>query len=413
MFLNFIAESTVRNHRFILIFLVLLLVTGISGTGNPVLAQEYRISLLTCDPGDELYSAFGHNAVRVLDLNSGRDLVFNYGTFDFDTPNFYLKFARGKLDYMLSVSTYEQFLLHYQYLQRSVREQVLDLSQEQALKVVQFLNTNYEPENRFYRYDFFFDNCATRIRDMIELVLGEQLKWEELPEPMDKTFRNLIDEYVYPLPWADLGIDLALGSVIDRVATERERQFLPDYMEQAFAKATIIGDGPSRPLVQSSSTVLEISPPERGANLFNPYLLLWLVALAGILLTYFGFKKGRLYVGLDIALFGVSGVLGVVIVFLWFFTDHSATVQNWNILWAFPLHLLLIPGLMAPYPPKWIRQYLLFALILADAAVVVWILGWQSFHPSVLPLLLLIILRTNYLYYNLDKIKYQQNMLRK
>src|SRR5690606_16236612 len=119
----------------------------------------------------------------------------------------------------LSVSTYEQFLLHYQYLQRSVREQVLDLSQEQALKVVQFLNTNYEPENRFYRYDFFFDNCATRIRDMIELVLGEQLKWEELPEPMDKTFRNLIDEYVYPLPWADLGIDLALGSVIDRVAT--------------------------------------------------------------------------------------------------------------------------------------------------------------------------------------------------
>src|SRR5690606_8922340 len=120
----------VRNHRFILIFLVLLLVTGISGTGNPILAQEYRISLLTCDPGDELYSAFGHNAVRVRDLNSGRDLVFNYGTFDFDTPNFYLKFARGKLDYMLSVSTYEQFLLHYQYLQRSVREQVLDLSQE-------------------------------------------------------------------------------------------------------------------------------------------------------------------------------------------------------------------------------------------------------------------------------------------
>jgi|SRR5690606_24327861 len=238
--------------------------------------------------------------------------------------------------------------------------------------------------------------------------LGENLKWEELPEPMDKTFRNLIDEYVYPLPWADLGIDLALGAVIDREATERERQFLPDYMEQAFAKASIIGDGPSRPLVRSSSTVLEINPQEVGGNLFNPYLLFWLIAICGIIFTYTGFKKGKLYLGLDFAMFGVLGIIGMVIVFLWFFTDHSATAQNWNLLWAFPLHLVLVFGLMQPHPKAWVRKYLLFALIMADAAVVFWILGWQSFHPSILPLLLLIILRTNYLYYNLEKLKFQQ-----
>jgi len=368
-------------------------------------AQDYRISLLTCDPGDELYSAFGHNAVRVLDQSTGRDLVFNYGTFDFDTPNFYLKFARGKLDYMLSVSTYEQFILHYQYLQRSVREQVLDLSPEQTLRAVQFLHENYEPQNRFYRYDFFFDNCATRIRDMVEMVLGDQLQWGETEEAPDKSFRNLIDEYVYPIPWADFGIDLALGSVIDREASKREQQFLPDYMEKAFANASIVGDGPTRPLVQSSSTVLEIEASPSPGSLFNPYILFWIFAIGGILLTFIGHKKGRLFLGWDIALFGILGLVGWVIVFLWFFTDHSATAYNWNILWAFPLHLALVFGLMQKYPDNWVKKYLFFALIMADAAVVFWILGWQSFHPSVLPLLLLIILRTNYLYYNLDRLK--------
>lgn len=393
-------QHTFKPRIIFLCFLLGVLICPSNGQ-----AQDYRISLLTCDPGDELYSAFGHNAVRVLDKTTGRDLVFNYGTFDFDTPNFYLKFARGKLDYMLSVSTYEQFILHYQYLERSVREQVLDLSPEQTQRAIQFLHENYEPQNRFYRYDFFFDNCATRIRDMIEMVLGDQLQWGETKEVADKSFRELIDEYVYPLPWADFGIDLALGSVIDRETTGREQQFLPDYMEKAFAAASIVGDGPSRPLVRSSSTVLEVEPPSFPGSLFNPYLLYWTIAIAGILLTFIGHKKGRLYIGLDIALFGILGLVGWIIVFLWFFTDHSATAYNWNILWAFPLHVALVFGLMQKYPDDWVKKYLFFALIMADAAVVFWILGWQSFHPSVLPLLLLIILRTNYLYYNLDRLK--------
>lgn len=394
-----------RRYTFNLgIFSLLFLIITFSYSNN-LSAQEYRISLLTCDPGDELYSAFGHNAVRVVDQNTGRDLVFNYGTFDFDTPNFYLKFARGKLDYMLSVSTYEQFLLHYQYLQRSVREQVLDLSPEQTLRAVEFLHENYEPQNRFYRYDFFFDNCATRIRDMMEMVLGDQLQWGESKEAPEKTFRNLIDEYVYSMPWADFGIDLALGSVIDQEASEREQQFLPDYLENAFANATIVGDGPSRPLVKSSATVLQIGAPPTTGSLFNPYFLFWAIAIAGIILTLVGHKKGRLYIGWDIAVFGILGVIGFIIVFLWFFTDHSATAYNWNLLWAFPLHLLLVIGLNQPYPDEWVKKYLFFALILADAAVVFWILGWQSFHPSVVPLLLLLILRSNYLYYNLERLK--------
>src|SRR5690554_717157 len=295
---------TVRHQYFSFLSIFIVFFAGIPQGGNSVFAQDYRVSLLTCDPGDELYSAFGHNAVRVLDLQTGKDLVFNYGTFDFDTPNFYLKFARGKLDYMLSVSTYEQFILHYRYLQRSVREQVLDLSPEQTLRAVQFLHENYEPQNRFYRYDFFFDNCATRIRDMMEMVLGDQLQWGETEKAADKSFRKLIDEYVYPMPWADFGIDLALGSVIDREANEREQQFLPDYMEKAFAGASIVGDGPSRPLIKSSTTVLQIDAPPSPGSLFNPYLLFWMIAIAGIVLTFVGHKRGRLFIGWDLAMFG-------------------------------------------------------------------------------------------------------------
>ncbi|MCR9083074.1 MAG: DUF4105 domain-containing protein, partial [Cyclobacteriaceae bacterium] len=135
-------------------------------------AQLYRISLLTCDPGDELYMAFGHSAIRVLDNIKGTDYVFNYGTFNFNTPNFYGKFAGGRLDYMLSVSTYADFVSTYTREQRSIREQVLDLSLEQEKYMVEFLQVNYLPERRYYRYDFFFDNCATRIRDAMDLVLG-------------------------------------------------------------------------------------------------------------------------------------------------------------------------------------------------------------------------------------------------
>ncbi|WP_186757312.1 Lnb N-terminal periplasmic domain-containing protein [Echinicola salinicaeni] len=388
-----------------LIFSLILL------TSKLLSAQEYRISLLTCDPGTELYSIFGHSAVRVTDQKTGRDLIFNYGTFDFDTPNFYLKFAQGKLDYKLSISTYQSFIEHYSYSGRAVREQVLDLNPQQAAKAVEFLQINYQPDNRYYRYDFFYDNCATRIRDMLEVVLGDQLEWKNPIDADEKTFRNLIDEYVLPLPWGDLGIDLALGSVIDIPANERQKQFLPDYMEAAFGRAEIVGDGPTRPLVKSQSTVLNLPPVNIENSIFNPYFLFWLIAIVFMVFTYIGFKKKRLYIGLDQGLFLLLSLLGLVVISLWFFTEHTATKYNWNLLWAFPLHGVLVYGLNQKYPAEWVKKYLLFALIMADAAIVFWILGWQSFHPSVLPFILVIILRTNYLYYNLDRLKaYKRNV---
>jgi len=371
---------------------------------DQVNAQSHRISLLTAAPGNELYSAFGHSAIRVLDMDSGQDLVFNYGTFDFDTPNFYGRFVSGQLDYMLSVSTFSAFVSEYNRQRRGIREQVLNLNPEQTEYMLEFLQVNYQPERRGYRYEFFYDNCATRIRDAVDLVLGDQLLWrDEVKANEEKTFRNLIDEYVLRMPWADLGIDLALGAVIDADASPQEEQFLPDYMFDAFARAEIEGDGPTRPLVKETSTIMEFPREVQPMDAFNPYWLFWLVAVGFTVITFIGFKKKKLFIGFDLAFFGLLGVIGIVVVLLWFATEHTATKWNWNLLWAFPGHLILIKGLRAKTLAPWVRHYLLFALIMADAAVVYWILGWQSFHPSLMPILLVLILRSNYLYYNIGK----------
>lgn len=369
----------------------------------PAKAQFWEVSLLTADPGTELYSSFGHSAIRMRELGpEGRDMVFNFGTFDFDTPNFYGKFATGKLNYMLSVATYDRFIVEYDYYKRGLREQVLDLNQEQKDFLLQHLDAHYDPLRRFYKYDFFYNNCATKIRDAFDIAMGEQLVWSDSIAE-EKTFRNLIDEFVLPLPWADFGIDLALGAVIDRPATELEKQFLPTYMEQAFSKATIVENGVSRPLVKQSRVLLEYPKEATQQSLLNPSVVFWLLAVVFAALTLYGFKKGKLMIGLDIAFFGILGILGLVVAFLWFFTDHSATLWNWNILWAFPGHLVLVWGLVARPNAPWISSYLLFVMGATVVVLLLWIVGVQSFYPALIPILLLLLLRANFLFYNRKK----------
>ncbi len=379
--------------------LILLTFAGLS----PAKAQFWEVSLLTADPGTELYSSFGHSAIRMREIGpEGRDLVFNFGTFDFDTPNFYGKFATGKLNYMLSVVPYDRFIVEYDYYKRGLREQVLDLNQEQKDFLLQHLDAQYDPARRFYKYDFFYNNCATKIRDAFEIAMGEQLVWSDSIAE-EKTFRNLIDEFVLPLPWADFGIDLALGAVIDRPATELEKQFLPTYMEQAFANATIFENGVSRPLVKQSRVLLEYPKEVAQQSILNPTVVFWLLAIVFAALTLYGFKKGKLMKGLDIAFFGVLGILGIVVTFLWFFTDHSATLWNWNILWAFPGHLVLVWGLVARPNAAWISSYLLFVLGATVVVLLLWMFGVQSFYPALVPILLLLLLRANFLFYNRKK----------
>lgn len=368
----------------------------------PAKAQFWEVSLLTADPGTELYSSFGHSAIRLREINpdGGKDLVFNFGTFDFDTPNFYGKFATGKLNYMLSMTTYDRFIVEYDYYKRGLREQVLNLNEEQKDFLLQHLDAQYAPERRFYKYDFFYNNCATKIRDAFEISMGDKLVWNDSTATEEKTFRNLLDEFLVPLPWADFGIDLALGAVIDRQATPREKQFLPTYMEQAFANATVVENGVVRPLVKESRVVLEYPKEESQPSLVNPFVIFWLLTLIFVGLTFYGFKKGKLMKGLDLVLFGILGTLGLVVAFLWFFTDHTATLWNWNLLWAFPGHLVLVWGLFARPKATWLSPYLLFVMVATVIVLLLWMFGMQSFSPALIPILLLILLRANFLFYN-------------
>ncbi len=213
------------------------------------LSDEAEISILTGSPGNELYAAFGHTAIHIKDTANGIDVLFNYGIFDFETPNFYMKFVQGKLLYQLAITDYEGLIALYKEGNRTLTEQYLLLDKKQKQEVFDFLVDNSKPENSAYKYDFFFDNCATRVRDVLNKVLGDKLKWDLSKFPPDKSFRDLINPYLVKMPWVDMGMDLILGMPTDRKANLQEYMFLPDYIHHGLINTKINIDGRLRPFV--------------------------------------------------------------------------------------------------------------------------------------------------------------------
>ena len=200
-----------------------------------------QISLLTCSPGEELYSTFGHSALRVIDSSTNTDIIYNYGTFDFDDPAFYSKFTRGKLMYFVSVQKFESFFEEYQYYQRGITEQILDLSCSEKEKLVSALRENAKEENKYYKYDFIVDNCTTRLRDIVFKNADAPVITSDIRPNEKITFRKLIHKYLdssYQY-WSKLGIDMLLGRPVDKKLTNNEAMFLPDYLLKGFDSSTI------------------------------------------------------------------------------------------------------------------------------------------------------------------------------
>ncbi|PRY14962.1 uncharacterized protein DUF4105 [Pontibacter ummariensis] len=360
------------------------------------ISPEAKISLLTCSSGQDLYAIFGHSAVRVTDPVSGLDVVFNYGTFDFDEPNFYLKFARGKLKYKLSAANYRDFVYSYIDDNRSVYEQELNLTYAQRQQYWAFLTNNYLPANRFYLYDFFFDNCATRIRDGIEATFPNKLAFNIGQFDEDMTFRNLIDFYLPPQPWGDFGIDLALGARIDQEASPYEYMFLPDYLAKGFANATIVQDGEPVPLTKEVKVIYEREPIPFEAGWFTPSLLWWAFFVVVLALTAADlFKKTRSRV-FDMTFFFLAGLMGIVLVLLWAATDHQATAYNFNLLWAIPTHVFVAVLLGRKVLPDWVQKYMLGTAVVAAVLVIFWPWWPQEFHAAFLPIVLSLGLRAAY-----------------
>ncbi|WP_299116161.1 DUF4105 domain-containing protein [uncultured Winogradskyella sp.] len=359
------------------------------------LSEEAEVSVLTFGPGQSLNDSFGHNAFRITDNKKGIDLVYGYGEYDFDAPNFYLKFARGKLNYLISKHKFSDIYYHYSSYNRRIDEQVLNLSLEEKQKLFNFLENNYKPENRKYKYDFFYDNCATRIRDVAAIVTNSNIDFT-LPENFEpKTFRALIHEHLNRNSWGSLGIDIALGAVIDKEAKPKEYMFLPKYIYLFFDVAKING---KENLIKNSSTLYKNRAKKSASNfLYSPLMILGIIAALILYITYRDSKNKTRSNWLDITLFTLTGIIGVLLLLLWFTTDHSATAQNYNVLWAVPLNIFVIGQLFKTQIKNWFKAYLKLLIIMLCLLTLHWLIGVQVFAIGLIPLLIALTLRYIYL----------------
>ncbi|AXP79249.1 hypothetical protein CJ739_149 [Mariniflexile rhizosphaerae] len=385
-----------------LLFLCLFLFVEVITAQQDILSEQAEISVLTIGPGALLNDSFGHNAFRVKDPVKGIDLAFNYGVYDFETPNFYLKFAQGKLNYLIGLNYYEDFFEAYISQNRSIKEQVLNLSQIEKQKLFDYLLNNIKPENRRYLYDFFYDNCATKIKDVTNIALNNSIQFNDPRDFKPQTFRELIHSNLNRNSWGCFGIDLALGSVIDKKATPEEHMFLPKYIYRFFEVATIKNS--NKPLIKKSNVLYEkIDAPVPSQFLTSPLFIFGILGGFILFITYTDFKKQKQSVWLDITLFSLTGIIGILILLLWFATDHKGTHQNYNLLWACALNILVIGQLLKQKTSTWFIKYLKFLVILLCLLTLHWIIGVQVFAIGLIPFLIALFIRYLFL------IKYYSN----
>ena len=350
------------------------------------LTDSAKVSLLTCSQGDELYSIFGHSAIRVTDKSKGVDWVFNYGTFDFSDPSFYTNFVKGKLNYILSVSTYQNFEYSYIFEERFIYEQELNLNLPEKQKLLDSLRINYMPINRFYLYDFLFDNCATRIRDIFIETIPRSIEFDYGGLIEGKTFRQLLMPYVKEKPWAKLGINMLLGVRADRVAEPWEYMFLPDHMMAAFAGAYLNDNGEIIPFVSPPKEILvgEEIPKSRFRN--APLFVFILFLIITVFMTYKDVKNARFSRWFDAIVFSLVGLLGIVIAFQWFGSDHAVMARNYNLLWTHPLHFIAVIAMFIRPCKNITKYYFGFNTVLMLLLLAFWFLLPQSLPLPMLPL---------------------------
>ena len=386
-------------RRVFVLFFVIFFPFTHDSSAQSQLSPEAKVSLITVGPGDELYSSFGHSALWIYDPVYQLDRAYSYGTFSFQEGNFYVKFLRGTLPYTISVNPLMPQFYYWQQENRSVKEQELNLSLEQKQRLYEFLETNLLPQNREYQYKFFYDNCSTRLADALEAATGNRLIFPGYTHDT-LSFRQWIDRYAYEQkPWSDFGMDLAIGSPADEVATPEQATFLPDNLSVAFADARIKTDSTKVPLVMETRE-LYTATPEPGAGWLTPKVFFWTLAIVVAAFTIWQIKTERLNFLLDKILFTIVGLTGWLIVALWFGTNHGVTTWNWDILWAFPLWIPVVFMFSKDKKPAWFSWYLIGYGVLLLCAT-----GNLMKHNLVLiPILGILVLRVYYLNNSLEKV---------
>lgn len=391
-----------KHIRYSLLFLVLFL-TALAQAVNKNQSDSVRISLLTCAPGEEIYSLFGHTAIRYEEPAKGIDIVFNYGLFNFNTPNFMLRFALGETDYELGAIPYERFAAEYEYFGRSVWKQELAIDQVEKEKLISLLEENLRPENRIYRYNFFYDNCATRPRDKIEEAIhGKVIYLPRTKNGETKSFRDIVHQYTLKHPWAQFGIDFCVGSEADKPITDRLKMFAPFYLKTAFENAQINRDSLHLPLVSRTEKIIDCerwaeneSAPETDIwDTMTPMRcsLLLLIIVAGV--TIYGIRRKKSLWGLDVLLFAVAGIAGCVIAFLALFSQHPAVSSNYLLFVFHPLHLFCLPFFIYKERKGQKSRYHIANAIVLTLFIALFITIPQRIDFAVLPLALCLLIRS-------------------
>ena len=367
--------------------------------------ESTEISVLTCDPGNEIYSLFGHSALRIKNPINGQDLVVNWGLFEFSESQFQFgyNFAKGRLKYYMGIQLMSNFITEYRRSKRGIREQVLNLSNQEKYQIIQLLEENYKPENRKYKYEFFYDNCSSRLRDVIKKVFGENINFYQSPKSNKFTFRETIHLYLESFPWLKLGIDLVLGKKIDKLVSNENLMFLPLNVEEIFDKSLVENNGSIKNLVKSKNTLIESFENKNKLNNIGFYS--WILLAITLSLIVFKLDKA-LRVWSSLNLF-IIGLLGIVLVFMWIGTDHNATKMNFNLLWASPFHFILIFCLIKESWNNFTYWYLILSLILIFTTILFWFTLTQEFNSFVKPIILELVI---IYYYYFKKCGFQINL---
>ena len=327
------------------IFIILLIALICAPLQRVKGSERAFVSLLTCSPGDEVYAFFGHTALRYCNPDKGLDWVFNYGVFDFSEPNFVGKFVSGETDYMLGIVEFPYFIQEYAMRGSAVVEQELAFDSLQRERLFALLRENYRPANRIYRYNYFYNNCTTKARDIIEAALGDgaSIKYPENADRRD-SFRRTVHRFTAVSPWYSFGIDLLLGCEADAQQDARTLQFIPSTLQADFSAASIVRGDSVVPLLARTETLIEAVPADSGAALwFTPTLFFVILLLAVVLVAVVERRMGRIFWGLDLLLMTAQGVAGVVVAYMLLFSQHPTVGSNLLIILLNPLPLLILP----------------------------------------------------------------------
>ncbi|MBQ8485930.1 MAG: DUF4105 domain-containing protein [Bacteroidaceae bacterium] len=380
-------------------------------------ADTWQVSLITCGPGVEVYNQFGHTAIRMKNVSRNIDLIYNYGIFSFNTPNFVLRFTLGKTDYLLGIQAYQDFVDWYAYCNRDVREQVLNLSIEEKNTLIGLLNENYKPQNRTYRYNFFYDNCATRPRDLIEKCLQSKLQYADdmTTTSTGQSFRSIVHEFTANNSWSQFGIDLCLGSEADKPISRRAMMFIPLYLEKYFDKASILpherNNNSSReknknlvgeksngtyPLITESKQLVTIPEADKVQEdtPFTPFRCATFMFIVTTVLTIYEIRSRKSMWGFDLILFTAAGIAGCMLAFLATFSEHPTVSPNYLLFLFQPLHLLLLPWFIKKVKKMQRSSYLVVLTIELLLFIVLWAIIPQKFPLAVLPLALCLLVRS-------------------